>query len=293
MKFTKMHGLGNDYLFVDCTTKQVGDAPALARAMSDRHRGVGSDGLILIGRSSRADVRMEMYNADGSRAQMCGNGLRCLAKYAFEHGLTTRNPMNVETDAGIRPVELAVEDGLVPRASVDMGPPSLDPRSLPSTIRADRIVEHPISVGGRSFQTTCVSMGNPHAVVFVEDLDGMDLGTIGPAFERAAEFPERINVHFVRVDDPRHVTMRTWERGSGPTQACGSGACAVCVAAALTGRTERHITAALPGGDLDIRWADDDHVHLTGPAEEVFSGEWPDAAPGRTARGQVSRSSAT
>jgi diaminopimelate epimerase len=275
MRFTKMHGLGNDYVFVDCSTERVADPPELARAVSDRHRGVGSDGLILICPSDTADVRMEMYNADGSRAQMCGNGLRCLAKYAFEHRLTTRNPVQVETDAGVRQAKLIVENGLVRQVTVDMGPPSLDPRRLPSTIEADRIVDRPMTLGGRTYRVTCVSMGNPHAVAFVDDLDAIDLASVGPLFEHALDFPERINAHFVRVDNPRHVTMRTWERGSGPTQACGSGACAVCVAGVLTDRTDRRITATLPGGDLEARWADDDHVHLTGPAEEVFSGQWP------------------
>ena len=275
MKFTKMHGLGNDYVFVDCSTERVADPPGLARAVSDRHRGVGGDGLILIRPSAVADVRMEMYNADGSRAQMCGNGLRCLAKYAFEHGLAARNPMQVETDAGVLRAELMVENGLVRQVNVDMGPPSLDPRKLPSTIEADRIVDQPVTVGGRTYRVTCVSMGNPHAVAFVDDLDSIDLAAVGPLFEHAPEFPDRINAHFVRVDNPRHVTMRTWERGSGPTQACGTGACAVCVAGAVTGRTERRITATLPGGDLEVHWADNDHVHLTGPAEEVFMGEWP------------------
>ena len=274
MKFTKMHGLGNDYVFVDCSAERVADPAGLARAMSDRHRGVGSDGLILICPSDAGDVRMEMYNADGSRAQMCGNGIRCVAKYVFEKGLARRNPMDVETDAGVLRVELVVEGGVVSRAGVDMGRPSLDPRRLPSTIEADRVVDCPITFGGQTHRVTCVSMGNPHAVIFVDDLDAVDLSALGPLVERAPEFPERINAHFARVDGRRQITVRTWERGSGPTHACGTGACAVCVAGAVTGRTEREVTVTLPGGDLAVRWADDDHVHLTGPAEEVFTGEW-------------------
>jgi diaminopimelate epimerase len=274
MKFTKMHGLGNDYVFVDCSAERVNDPGGLARAISDRHRGVGSDGLILVCPSDAADVRMEMYNADGSRAQMCGNGLRCLAKYVFERGLVPRNPMGVETDAGVLQVALVIENGVASRACVDMGRPSLDPHSLPSTIEADRIVDRPMTFGRQTHRVTCVSTGNPHAVIFVDDLDAVDLGTLGPLIERAPEFPERINAHFARVDGPRHVTVRTWERGSGPTQACGTGACAVGVAGAMSGRTEREVTVTVPGGDLDVRWADDDHVHLTGPAEEVFTGEW-------------------
>jgi diaminopimelate epimerase len=274
MKFTKMHGLGNDYVFVDCSAERVGDPAGLAQAISDRHRGVGGDGLILICPSDAADVRMEMYNADGSRAQMCGNGIRCVAKYAYEKGLARRNPMGVETDAGVLQVALVVEGGLVSRACVDMGRPSLDPRRLPSTIEADRVVDRPMTFGRQSHRVTCVSMGNPHAVIFVDDLDAAELSALGPLVERAPEFPERINAHFARVDSRRQITVRTWERGTGPTQACGTGACAVCVAGAVTGRAEREVTVTVPGGDLDVRWADDDHVHLTGPAEEVFTGEW-------------------
>lgn len=269
-----MHGLGNDYVFVNCFVEAVDDPAAVARAISDRHRGVGGDGLILICPSKTADVRMEMYNADGSRAQMCGNGIRCVAKYAYEHGLARSNPLRIETDAGVRQVRLCVEQGCVQRVRVDMGRPSLDPKDLPSTIEADSIIAKAMEIGGRSYEVTCVSMGNPHAVVFVDDLEAVDLASVGPRFENAPLFPERINAQFVRVDSPRKITMKTWERGSGATQACGTGACAACVAGAVTGRTQRRITASLPGGDLEVEWAEDDHVHLTGPAVEVFSGEW-------------------
>lgn len=274
VKITKMHGLGNDYVFVNCFVEAVDDPAAVARAISDRHRGVGSDGLILICPSKTAEVRMEMYNADGSRAQMCGNGIRCVAKYAYERSLARGNPLRIETDAGIRQVRVEVEQGRVHRVQVDMGRPSLDPRDLPSTIQADGIIGRPMEVGGRTYEVTCVSMGNPHAVVFVDDLESVDLETVGPRFENAPLFPERINAQFVRVDSPWQVAMKTWERGSGATQACGTGACAACVAGAVTGRTRRRITATLPGGELEVEWADDDHVHLTGPAVEVFSGEW-------------------
>jgi len=275
MKFTKMHGLGNDYVFVDNADASVDDPSSLARAVSDRHTGIGSDGLILIQPSEAADVRMEMYNADGSRAEMCGNGLRCVAKYTVEHGLARGSTIRVETDSGPRLCECRVLDGRVRSVRVDMGPPSLEASSLPSTLAPGRVVDQPLQIDGHEYIITCVSMGNPHAVVFVEELGSIDLEVVGPKFENAPEFPERINAHFVRVDSPDHVTMRTWERGSGITQACGTGACAVCVAGAVTGRTQRSVTATLPGGDLEIEWAEDDHVYMTGPADEVFTGDWP------------------
>ena len=275
MRFTKMHGLGNDYLLVNLFAEAVDDPPRLSRLISDRHCGAGSDGLILVCPSSAADVRMEMYNADGSRAQMCGNGIRCVAKFAYEHGLTRQNPMRVETDAGVLTLELSIDGDRVERVRVDMGRPSLEPASLPCTLAGDRVVEQPITLAGRRWEVTCVSMGNPHAVVFVDDLDAVDLAEVGPKFEHAPEFPERVNAHFARVEAADRVAMKTWERGSGATQACGTGACAVCVAGVLTGRTQRRITAHLPGGDLELEWAENDHVFMTGPAVEVFTGDWP------------------
>jgi diaminopimelate epimerase len=285
MKFTKMHGIGNDYVFVNAFDEQVTDPAGLARVVSDRHTGVGSDGLILIYRSKRADVRMEMYNGDGSRAQMCGNGIRCVAKFALEHGLTsgrttgTSGPnalaMTIETDSGDKEVECRLAEGIVRTVRVDMGRPSLDPASLPSTIAGDRIVDHPCTVSGREFRMTCVSMGNPHAVIFVDDLHRIALHEIGPELENAPQFPQRVNAHFVRVDARDRLTVRTWERGSGATRACGTGACAVCVAGAVSGRADRRVTTVLPGGELEIEWAHNDHVYMTGPAVHVFSGEWP------------------
>ncbi|MGB2986366.1 MAG: diaminopimelate epimerase [Phycisphaerae bacterium] len=300
MKFTKMHGLGNDYIYVNGFEEHVDDPPALARAVSDRHTGIGSDGLILIRPSDKADIRMEMYNTDGSRARMCGNGIRCVAKYAVEHGLTTGLNVLIETDAGVKVAECHIVDGVVQSVRVDMGRPSLAPSAIPSTISADRIVNHPLRIAlpepraltraepqteteprasaraelRTEYAVTCVSMGNPHAVVFVDDVDAIALDVIGPQFEHAPQFPERINAHFVRVDSPEHVTMKTWERGSGITRACGTGACAVCVAGAVTGRTRRTIIATLPGGDLELEWADNDHVYMTGPAVEIFTGDW-------------------
>lgn len=274
MKFTKMHGLGNDYIFVNGFEEKIPNPARLSRIISDRHAGVGSDGLIIIQPSDRADVRMEMYNADGSRAQMCGNGIRCVAKYAMERGLAIGPEIRIDTDSGIKEATCLLEKNKVTGVRVDMGKPSLRALDLPSTIDLEKIVEHPLRIDSNTFSITCVSMGNPHAVIFVEQLHRIDLEESGPKIEHAAEFPQRINVHFVRVDAADRVTMRTWERGSGATRACGTGACSVCVAGAITNRTGRHIFATLPGGVLEIKWADDDHVFMTGEAVEVFSGAW-------------------
>jgi diaminopimelate epimerase len=274
MKFTKMHGLGNDYVLVNCFQQTVRNAERLARAVCDRHQGIGGDGLILLRPGDRSDVRMEVYNADGSRAQVCGNGLRCVAKYAVEHGLVPQPLVSIQADAGVRLAQCRLAGDKVDSVRVDMGAPVLEASTLPATVPSRQIIDHPFAVGDATMKITCVSVGNPHAVVFVEALHKVPLVEIGPLIENAPEFPERINVHFVRVDEPDHVTVRTWERGSGATRACGSGACAVCVAGAITGRTDRKITATLPGGNLLVEWADDDHVHMTGPAVEVFAGEW-------------------
>ena len=274
MKFTKMQGTGNDYVYVDCFAEAVDRPNLVACAVSDRHTGIGSDGLILIKPSDCADVRMEMYNADGSRAQMCGNGIRCVAKYAVEHGLAAGPALTIETGDGVKEAWCEIVGDKVDRVRVDMGRPLLDPARMPCTIDAIRIVEQPLTIRGRKYLVTCVSMGNPHAVIFIDDVHRVDLVEVGPAFEYAPIFPERINTHFVRVDSPTQVTARTWERGSGATRACGTGACAVCVAGVLTKRTQRRITVTLPGGDLDVEWSADDHVHMTGPAVEVFTGEW-------------------
>ncbi len=272
-----MHGLGNDYVYVDCHREKLTDVPALARAVSDRHRGIGSDGLILICPSEIADVRMEMYNADGSRGQMCGNGIRCVAKYAYEHGLTRNNPMKVETDAGVLTLELTLAGDRVRLIRVNMGQPRLRPADLPTTLAVDQMVDYRIKVNGRMMPMTCVSMGNPHAVVYVESLEDVDLATDGAFLECHPVFPERCNIHFAKVNGRDDVSMLTWERGSGATQACGTGASAVCVAGVLTKRTDRRITAHLPGGDLVLEWDErDGSVYMTGPAEEVFSGEWPE-----------------
>ena len=270
MRFTKMEGAGNDYVYVDLFEESVDDPEALARAVSDRHKGIGADGLILLAPSEIGDVRMIMFNADGSRSQMCGNGVRCLARLARTRGRTRNNPVRVETDAGIKVVEL-LKDG----ARADMGAPSLEPRRVPVLLDGPRAVEVPIDVAGRSFEMTCVSMGNPHAVIFVDDVDRLDVPKYGPLLENHELFPERVNASFVQVLGKDRVRQRTWERGSGETQACGTGACAVCVAGVVTGRTGPRITSRLPGGELVLEWDGKGSVFMTGPAVEVFTGEWP------------------
>ena len=277
MRFTKMHGIGNDYVYVDCLAQAPADPPRLARALSDRHYGVGGDGLILILPSSQADVRMRMFNADGSEGQMCGNGIRCVAKYAYDHGRARANPMAVETAAGVKTVHLQLgPDQRVDSATVDMGEPILEPPRIPVNIPQKRVVDLPIRASKHAYHMTCVSMGNPHAVIFVDDVSAVPLAQVGPELEHHVLFPQRVNVHFVQVHSPAEVTMRTWERGSGITLACGTGASAVCVAGVLTGRTGRDIVAHLLGGDLRLEWrAQNGHVYMTGPAREVFTGDWP------------------
>ena len=275
MRFTKMHGIGNDYVYVDGFDQTIADPAVVAQMVSDRHYGIGSDGLILILPSDSADVRMRMFNADGSEGQMCGNGIRCVAKYAHDHGRSDANPMRVETAAGIKTIDLTVENGVAVAASVDMGEPILVPAEIPMATGGDRAIDVPIEVNGRSYATTGVSMGNPHVVIFVDDVAAVDLAGDGAVIENHELFPERTNVHFVQIDGEGEVTMRTWERGSGATLACGTGASAVCVAGVLTGRAGRKLLAHLPGGDLVLEWREsDNHLIMTGPATEVFSGEW-------------------
>jgi diaminopimelate epimerase len=291
MRFTKMHGIGNDYIYLDCITNAPPRDPvSLAKAMSDRHFGVGSDGLILICPSERADVRMRMFNADGSEAEMCGNGIRCVAKYVYDHGLVKKSRLSIETGRGELTLELHIANGKVERVTVDMGRPILEAEKIPTTLPGPRVIDHPVSwcdvdetdprlrrAETTTYEFTCVSMGNPHTVLYADDVARIPLESVGPKLEHAPFFPRRINVHFVQVHSPGEVTMRTWERGSGITLACGTGACAVCVAGVLTGRTERRLLAHLPGGDLELHWSEaDDHVYMTGPATEVFSGEWPE-----------------
>lgn len=276
MRFTKMQGLGNDYVYVNCFEEKIDNPPELARRISDRHFGVGSDGLIMINPSDKADFEMEMYNADGSRGEMCGNGIRCVAKYVYDHGLTDKTDISVETLGGIKYLELTVEDGKVKTVKVDMGKPELEPQKIPVKADGGKAVDEPIRVGGEEYRMTCVSMGNPHAVVFVGcDVKDFPLEEIGPKFENHERFPNRVNTEFVRVIDRHTAEMRVWERGSGETLACGTGACAVAVACVLNGLTEDEVTVRLLGGDLQIRWdREKDTVYMTGPAEAVFDGEW-------------------
>jgi diaminopimelate epimerase len=283
MKFTKMHGIGNDYVYVNGFTETVVDPARVAREVSDRHFGIGGDGLILILPSEKADVRMRMFNADGSEAEMCGNGIRCVAKYAYDHGLSRANPMRVETGRGVLPIELHVEAGKVQYATVNMGEPILELAEIPVKVenvaKSGREHEYQFEIEGRDrVAAVFVSMGNPHAVMFVKDVKAVDLARIGPLVEHYLAFPKRINAHWVQTNSRSEVTMRTWERGSGITQACGTGACAVCVAGALIGKTDPKILAHLPGGDLRLEWREKDNcVYMTGPATEVFSGEWTSA----------------
>ena len=281
MQFTKMHGAGNDYVYIDCFNHPAPLNPRqVAVAVSDRHTGIGADGLILILPSAVADARMQMFNADGSESEMCGNGIRCVAKYLFDHNICRREKLRIETGAGILALELTTENSTVQRVRVDMGEPKLLALEIPTSLTGNtgsggRVVDIPFRIGEREFAVTCVSMGNPHCVIFVEDAgDELVLG-MGPLIERDPRFPSRTNVEFVEVIAKDEVRQRTWERGSGETLACGTGASAVCVAGVLTGRTERIITNHLLGGTLILDWDETtNHVFKTGPAIEVFSGHW-------------------
>lgn len=281
MKFTKMHGLGNDYVYVETFTQPApADPEALAQAVSDRHFGVGSDGLILIMPSERADARMRMFNADGSEGEMCGNGVRCVAKYIHDHDLARKDRVTVETGRGVLTLDLTVSNGEAQLVRVDMGAPILTAAEIPTLLPGNPPIDAPMEVDGQTFAVTAVSMGNPHAVIFVDDVANFPLERLGPLLETHSLFPRRVNVHFTQVIGPGEVRMRTWERGSGATMACGTGACAVCVAGVLTQRTDRKILAHLPGGDLELEWpAPDASVFMTGPATEVFSGEWRGGEP--------------
>lgn len=276
MKFTKMQGIGNDYVYVNCLQETIENPSELAKKISDRHYGVGSDGLIMINPSDKADFEMEMYNADGSRGEMCGNGIRCVAKYVYDYGLTDKTSISVETLAGIKYLDLTVEDGKVVLVKVDMGKPMLRPEEVPVVSEKEEVIDEPITVDGQEYRMTCVSMGNPHAVVFIDqDVKEFPLETVGVKFENHERFPKRVNTEFVNVLDHHTAQMRVWERGSGETLACGTGACAVAVACALNGLTEDEVTVKLLGGDLQIKWdREKNTVYMTGPAEVVFDGEW-------------------
>jgi diaminopimelate epimerase len=287
MKFTKMHGAGNDFIYVNCFKEKVKNPSKLAKIVSGRHTGIGGDGLILICPSKKADVRMRIFNADGSEAEMCGNGIRCLAKYVYEHKIAKSSgrlvmpgqppfpaSLTIETGRGVLTVGLSIDrNNKVRRVCVNMGEPILSPKEIPVNIRKSIVVNEPAVFLGQRFLMTCVSMGNPHAVFFCDDVSIIELEKLGPAIENHELFPERTNVHFVQVDSKNEFTMRTWERGCGETLACGTGACACCVAAVVTGQSNRKCTAHLPGGDLDLFWSEErNYVYMTGPAVEVFEG---------------------
>ncbi len=279
MRFVKMQGAGNDYVYVDCFRQSPPQFPEeLARRIADRHFGVGGDGLILIVPSQVADARMRMFNADGSEAEMCGNGVRCVAKYVYDSGICRNNPLRIETGRGVLTLDLLIEHDRVSKVRVDMGEPILGPSEIPTTLGAGlpSVSETPLDVDGETFVVTCVSMGNPHCVIFTQELTDVLVHGRGPKIEHHPAFPRRVNVEFVRLESRREGTARVWERGAGETMACGTGACAIGVAGVLTGRTERQLRIRLPGGVLNVEWSENNHVFLTGPAEEVFRGEWPD-----------------
>lgn len=274
MKFTKMQGCGNDYIYIDCTKSMIDNVRETAVRLSDRHFGIGSDGLILIRPSDKADFMMDMYNNDGSSGKMCGNGIRCVAKYVYDKGLTDKTKLKIETLSGIKDLELTVEDGKVKSVTVDMGEPVLKADLIPVISDKEQLINEPVEIGGRVYHITCISMGNPHAVVFMDDVEKLKLDTIGPVFETHPMFPERVNTEFVHILDRRHIKMRVWERGSGETLACGTGACASAVACVLNGLTDHELKVSLLGGELDICYDEiSDRVFMTGPAVTVFEGE--------------------
>ena len=276
MRFTKMQGAGNDYVYVDCFAQKMPANPAaLSQKIADRHFGVGGDGLILICPSEKADARMRMFNADGSEAEMCGNGVRCVAKYVYEHGIARKPTLTIETGRGVLTLEVEARGDKVLQVRVDMGEPILEAAKIPTTLAGNPPIEVPLP--GYDFKVTCVSMGNPHCVIFVEAITDQHIHVISPKIERDPHFPRKTNVEFVKVNCPDDVTFRVWERGSGETLACGTGSCAVAVACVLTGRTQRKITGHALGGDLQLLWSEkDNHMYMTGLAVEVFSGEWPE-----------------
>ena len=274
MKFTKMHGIGNDYVYVNCFQETVDNPGEVARKVSDRHFGIGSDGLILIKPSDVADGQMDMYNADGSQGAMCGNGIRCVAKYMYDYGITDKTSISVETKSGIKYLDLTVKDGKVDTVKVNMGSPILKAAEIPVVSEKEQVISEPVNVDGKEWKITCVSMGNPHAITYVDDVKSLDLEKIGPKFENHEIFPDRVNTEFVRVIDRKTVEMRVWERGAGETLACGTGACAVVVSSVLNELTEEEVTVKLLGGDLKIRWDREENlVYMTGSATTVFDGE--------------------
>lgn len=279
MKFTKMHGCGNDYIYINGAVERIAseDKPELVRKISDRHFGIGGDGAIFINPSTEADFEMEMYNADGSRAEMCGNGIRCVAKYVYDNGLTDKTNISIVSCGQVKYLELFLKDGRVDTVRVNMGAPELSAGKIPVTAEngKDRVIDEAITVQGNEYKMTCVSMGNPHAVVFMDEVERLDIEKIGPYFENHECFPKRINTEFVKVIDRTHVQMRVWERGTGETLACGTGCCATVVACILNGLTDETVTVKLLGGELQIAWDRTENlVYMTGPAKTVFEGEY-------------------
>ncbi len=275
MRFTKMHGAGNDYVYVNAFKEALPeDIPALARKISDRHTGVGGDGLILICPSDKADARMRMYNADGSESEMCGNGVRCVAKFVYDHGIAQKEELKIETGRGVLTLQVFPVDGRVQQVRVNMGHPILEADLIPTTLTGTPPVNVPLEVGGTTLHVTAISMGNPHCVTFVDELNDHLVHGIGPQVEVHPAFPRRVNAEFIKVISRSETQMRVWERGSGETQACGTGACASLVAGVLNGLTDRKVLCHLPGGDLTLEWAESGEVFMTGPATEVFSGDW-------------------
>jgi diaminopimelate epimerase len=275
MRFTKMQGIGNDYIYVNCLEEKVKNPQALAKAMSKRHFGVGADGLVLIERSAVADFGMRIFNADGSESEMCGNATRCIAKYVFERGFTDKTELTLEAKGGLRFLWLNIENGEVVSVRVDMGSPVLNPRLVPVNLPGEAVLNHHFRLGGHMYTISCVSVGNPHCVVFCDEPDLIDLSLIGPLFENHSIFPNRTNTEFMKIVKRDWIRLRVWERGAGETMACGTGASAALVAAVLSGRADRLATVELNGGNLLVEWrAEDNHVYQTGPAAFVFDGEW-------------------
>lgn len=276
MKFTKMQGIGNDYVYVDCFQETVNNPSAVAKFVSDRHFGIGSDGLILVKPSDVADCEMDMYNLDGSQGAMCGNGIRCVAKFAYDKGIVHKKNISVATKSGIKYLELTVKNNKVSSVKVNMGSPILNAKTIPVVSEKEQVINEPLIVNGKTYHITAVSMGNPHAIVYMDDVENLDIAEIGPAFENHINFPDRINTEFVKVIDRHTLQMRVWERGSGETFACGTGACAVAVASTLNGLVDEDVpvTVKLLGGDLEILWNRQENlVYMTGPATTVFEGE--------------------
>jgi len=278
MKFTKMHGCGNDYVYVNGFTEKVADKPKAVVALSDRHFGIGSDGVIFINPSQQADFEMEMYNADGTRAEMCGNGIRCVGKYVYDHGMTDKTSITVESFGKVKYLDLTVENGKVVKVKVNMSKPELTAKDVPVVSEHEQVIDEEIIVKGKSYRMTCVSMGNPHAVVFMDDVEHLAIEEIGPYFENHERFPNRTNTEFVQVIDDSHVKMRVWERGTGETLACGTGCCATAVACVLNHLTGAHVTVQVLGGEIEIYWDQKENlVYMTGPAVTVFEGETEEA----------------